>query len=117
MKPRIKTLGLAHSDELNERAAAIRQASAFMRRDGVSLGDLLHYLGKDNYFFTPLVDLARVLVDSEHPPGEARRAKFEELMGQIHRHFSGTSGQEQGQSHGREKGGRGHRRPKAFLIL
>lgn len=102
-----KTLGLAHSDEPNESASAIRQASAFMRRDGVSLADLLNYLGKDNYFFTPLVDLARALADSEHPPGEARRTKFEALMGQIHRHFSGTSGQ-QGQSQGREKGGRGH---------
>lgn len=103
-----KTLGLAHSDELNERASAIRQAGAFMRRDGVSLMDLLNYLGKDNYFFTPLVDLARALADSEHPPGEARRTKFEELMGQINRHFFGTAGQGQSQSQGREKGGRSH---------
>jgi hypothetical protein len=43
-----KTFGLAHSDELNERASAIRQACAFMRRDNITLEDLLHYLGKDN---------------------------------------------------------------------
>lgn len=82
-----KTLGLAHSDELNERASAIRQACAFMRRDNITLEDLLHYLGKDNYFFTPVVDLARALADGEHPPGDARRSRFEALMTQINNHY------------------------------